>query len=160
MENKISLEDTYVDIINQANTLEIPIRDFFYLLSGYYQCDIASYPKDAGGLPYLEHLFEYQDDLKIYCQETNLLKFNARYNKKYSTLLNKINGIKDEPQRDGLKDSRVGFGIFPTWPANYGILQTTGYHFLVLDHLHVIDRPTGPKVGPFTDYYDNWNKLN
>jgi len=48
---------------------------------------------------------------------------------------------------NGLKDSRVGFGLLPTWPANYGILQTTLDHFLVSDHLHVIDRSTGPNIG-------------
>ncbi|WP_394341613.1 endonuclease/exonuclease/phosphatase family protein [Salegentibacter salinarum] len=48
---------------------------------------------------------------------------------------------------NNLKDSRVGFGLLPTWPANYGILQTTLDHFLVSDDLQVIDRSTGPNIG-------------
>ncbi|WP_037320747.1 endonuclease/exonuclease/phosphatase family protein [Salegentibacter sp. Hel_I_6] len=49
--------------------------------------------------------------------------------------------------RNGLKDSRLGFGLLPTWPANYSILQTTLDHFLVSDHIPVIDRSTGPYIG-------------
>jgi len=46
-----------------------------------------------------------------------------------------------------LVDSRIGFGLLPTWPANYEILQTTLDHFLVSKNLKVIDRKTGPNIG-------------
>ncbi|MFT5435525.1 MAG: endonuclease/exonuclease/phosphatase (EEP) superfamily protein YafD [Ulvibacter sp.] len=46
-----------------------------------------------------------------------------------------------------LKDSRIGFGLLPTWPANYLMLQTTLDHFLVSKNLEVIDRSTGKNIG-------------
>lgn len=46
-----------------------------------------------------------------------------------------------------LMDSRIGFGLLPTWPADYEILQTTLDHFLVSKNLKVIDRKTGPNIG-------------
>jgi len=46
-----------------------------------------------------------------------------------------------------LMDSRIGFGLLPTWPANYRILQTTLDHFLISKSLKVIDRSTGRYVG-------------
>lgn len=46
-----------------------------------------------------------------------------------------------------LKDSRIGFGLLPTWPANYNILQTTIDHCLVSNNLDVLDRSTGENLG-------------
>lgn len=46
-----------------------------------------------------------------------------------------------------LKDSRMGFGLLPTWPAGFSILQTTLDHCLVSKHLNVIDRASGDYVG-------------
>jgi endonuclease/exonuclease/phosphatase (EEP) superfamily protein YafD len=46
-----------------------------------------------------------------------------------------------------LKDSRIGFGLLPTWPANYLMLQTTLDHFLVSKNLEVIERSTGKNIG-------------
>ena len=46
-----------------------------------------------------------------------------------------------------LTDSRIGFGLLPTWPSDYKILQTTLDHFLVSNNLKVIDRNTGPNIG-------------
>jgi endonuclease/exonuclease/phosphatase (EEP) superfamily protein YafD len=46
-----------------------------------------------------------------------------------------------------LKDSRFGFGLLPTWPANYLMLQTTLDHFLVSKNLEVIERSTGKNIG-------------
>lgn len=91
IENKASLDDTYDNVINQGKSSKLPISKFFYLLSVYYQCDVASYTKDAGGIPYLEYLFEYQNSYKIYCQENNLLKFKDIQSQRYNLLFNKIN---------------------------------------------------------------------
>ena len=70
MESKISLNDTYNNIIEQSKVAEIPIEKFFYFLSVYYQCDIASYTGDAGGIPFLEHLFLLGDlaQRRIICE--------------------------------------------------------------------------------------------
>ncbi|MDR6300019.1 endonuclease/exonuclease/phosphatase family protein [Mesonia maritima] len=46
-----------------------------------------------------------------------------------------------------LKDSRKGFGLLPSWPANFGILQTTLDHFLVSKNIQVLDRSTGENTG-------------
>jgi len=90
MESKISLNDTYNNIVEQSKVAEIPIEKFFYLLSVYYQCDVASYTGDAGGIPFLEHLFEYKNGEKIYCEETKLLRLSEIYIQKYYVLSNKI----------------------------------------------------------------------
>lgn len=49
--------------------------------------------------------------------------------------------------RDDMKDSRIGFGILPTWPAGFKILQTTLDHCLVSKNLKIIDRSTGENIG-------------
>lgn len=46
-----------------------------------------------------------------------------------------------------LKDSRSGFGILPTWPADFTLLQTTLDHCLVSENLQVLDRTVGKSVG-------------
>ena len=90
MENKISLEHIYNIIVSQSKNATLQIRDFFYLLTVYYQCDVASYTKDAGGFPYLEYLFEYQKDLKVYKEELKLLQFNNVFQERYNDLLIKV----------------------------------------------------------------------
>jgi len=98
MESKISLNDSYSNILEQSKNVEMPHDAFFYFLSVYYQCDVASYTGDAGGIPFLEHLFEYQNDEKIYCEETKLLKLSAVYFEKYKILKDKI--IKEVKSND------------------------------------------------------------
>ena len=90
MESKVSLDDTYNNIVEQSKVAKIPIEKFFYFLSVYYQCDVASYTGDAGGIPFLEHLFEYKNGEKIYCEETKLLKLSEIYTEKYYALSNRI----------------------------------------------------------------------
>ena len=90
MESKISLDDAYNTIMEQSNIVKLPPKQFLYLSSVYYQCDVASYTRDAGGIPFLEHLFEYQNGEKVYCDDTHLLKLSEVYAKKYSILSNKI----------------------------------------------------------------------
>lgn len=46
-----------------------------------------------------------------------------------------------------MKDSRIGFGLLPTWPAGFRIFQTTLDHFLVSKNLTVLERSTGPNIG-------------
>ncbi len=46
-----------------------------------------------------------------------------------------------------LKDSRIGFGLLQTWPANFEILQTTLDHCLVSSNLNVIERTKGEYIG-------------
>jgi rRNA-processing protein FCF1 len=101
MINKASLVETFNEIAKQSKNSNLPIIDFFYFLSVYYQCDVASYTKDAGGFAYLEHIFEYQNGFKIYSTENNLLIFKDLYAKKYSLLFNRIyesSKISNQPE--------------------------------------------------------------
>jgi len=93
MQNKTSLDDTWFNIKEQSNLSKIDTKLFFYLLSVYYQCDVASYTKDAGGLKYLEYLFSYQNGNKTYDESFKLLIFSGSYQSRYIALLNKITGI-------------------------------------------------------------------
>ncbi|WP_397447574.1 PIN domain-containing protein [Polaribacter sp. R77954] len=90
MENKISLEQIYNIIVSQSKNAKLHIRDFFYLLTVYYQCDIASYTKDAGGYPYLEYLFIYKNGQKVYNEKFKLLEFSSVFQQRYNDLLIKV----------------------------------------------------------------------
>lgn len=90
MENKFSLDDIYALITEHSGYTKLQLEDFFYLLSVYYQCDIASYTKDAGGYPYLEHLFVYQNGQKVYNKKVKLLEFSSVFQERYNKLKKKI----------------------------------------------------------------------
>lgn len=94
IQNKISLDNAYNQIIKQCGLSNLDIKLFFYLLSVYYQCDVASYTVDAGGLKYLEYLFEYKDRRKIYNDKINLLQFSTKYQERYNLLHDKIYGVE------------------------------------------------------------------
>lgn len=46
-----------------------------------------------------------------------------------------------------LRDSRIGFGLLPTWPADFFPLQTTLDHCLISENIDVIKRSTGENIG-------------
>lgn len=46
-----------------------------------------------------------------------------------------------------LSDSRKGFGILPSWPADFFVAQTTLDHCLVGSNIHVTKRETGKNIG-------------
>ncbi len=48
---------------------------------------------------------------------------------------------------DGLKDSRIGYGLLPTWPANYFAFQTTLDHCLISENIEVLSRTAGENIG-------------
>lgn len=50
-------------------------------------------------------------------------------------------------QETRLRDSRNGFGILPTWPSNFKLLQTTLDHFLVSENISVVSRNIGKNLG-------------
>lgn len=93
MQNKISLDTACEKISIQSQISGLKPNLFFYLLSVYYQCDIASYTEDAGGLRYLEYLFRYENGSKVYNEGTKLLEFNKVYQNRYDLLFNKIHKI-------------------------------------------------------------------
>ena len=100
MQNKITLDAAYKSIVYQCNISKLEIKLFFYLLSVYYQCDVASYTVDAGGLKYLEYLFKYSNGNKIYNNETKLLEFNKDYQRRYNLLSNKMHNINHISKKD------------------------------------------------------------
>ncbi|GAB3816661.1 hypothetical protein GCM10028895_12070 [Pontibacter rugosus] len=109
MQNKISLDETYKGIVKQAIISDLSLKQFFYLLTVYYQCDIGSYTKDAGGLKYLEYLFYYENGEKSYKGDLKLLQFSSSFDSRYSTLLNKINGTKDVENNSHAITSNIKF---------------------------------------------------
>lgn len=76
LQKQISIETAKKQIISLANKTNLSVLAFFKLLVIYYQCDIASYTKDAGGWAYLEHLFAYQNGEKILDATNMRLKFS------------------------------------------------------------------------------------
>jgi hypothetical protein len=52
----------------------------------YYQCDCASYTTDAGGIEFLEHLFEYENSHKVFDESEGLIKLSHKYWSMYKQL--------------------------------------------------------------------------
>ena len=50
-------------------------------------------------------------------------------------------------EKSGLKDSRKGFGIQPTWPTYFPLLFIPLDHCFVSDGIKIIDRRVGPDIG-------------
>ena len=94
IQNKIPINEAYENIVTQSKYSGLEKNAFFYLLSVYYQCDTASYTKDAGGYKFLEHLFIYQNGSKVYNSSLKLLQFSSVYNDKYLTLKSMIEGVQ------------------------------------------------------------------
>lgn len=86
LQNKISIDTAYNRIITLAAKTNQTSLTFFWLMTIYYQCDIAAYTVESGGLAYLEHLFFYQNDKKIFDMHTKMLKFNPFLEGKYNEL--------------------------------------------------------------------------
>jgi len=111
MQSKKSLDEAYNTIVKQSEISGLSLKTFFYLLSVYYQCDIASYTQDAGGLKFLEHLFAYQGGNKIYDEKIKLLRFSDMYQERFNLLMNRIaNSEKSEHKViDAAKPSKIKF---------------------------------------------------
>lgn len=79
-----------------------------------------------------ERVEEYDDNL-ILIGDLNLSSYSVHY----SRFMDK----------SGLRDSRKGIGILPTWPTSFRPLFTALDHCLVGGNLIVIDRGTGRHIG-------------
>jgi hypothetical protein len=80
---------TYViNSYKDLNDISTPI--LFKTQMIYYQCDVAAYTADAGGLKFLEHLFEYKNGEKIFDEEEGLIRFSPKYWKMYLELKKEI----------------------------------------------------------------------
>lgn len=78
------------EIKEDAEELQIDASCLLQLKMILYQCDIASYTKDAGGLKYLEHLFVYKNNEKVFNEEDGLLAMSADYWNRYEQLKSAI----------------------------------------------------------------------
>ena len=74
------------EIKKDAEELQIDASCLLQLKMVLYQCDIASYTKDAGGLKYLEHMFVYENNEKSFDEENGLLTMSAVYWNRYEQL--------------------------------------------------------------------------
>ena len=97
LQGNISLEIAKSKIIQLANQANLPNLAFFRTLSIYYQSDTGSYTKDAGGLYFLEHLFAYSKEAKIFDIEKQLLKFSPVIELKFSELQKSVENAVASP---------------------------------------------------------------
>ena len=74
------------EIETDAELLQIDSSSLLRLKMILYQCDIASYTKDAGGLKYLEKMFVYNDGEKSFDDEEGLLEMSPEYWNRYIEL--------------------------------------------------------------------------
>lgn len=91
-QGKFNLEDLKNEIVEDAKLLDIPQKILLQYKMILYQCDISSYTKDAGGLSYLEHMFEYEDDEKVFDDNEGIISMSSEYVKRYNFLKLEING--------------------------------------------------------------------
>ena len=85
-QQKYELEPLVDEIVADAKDLNIASEILLQYKMILYQCDVASYTKDAGGLKYLEHLFEYKEGEKIFDEEEGLISMSSEFKERYITL--------------------------------------------------------------------------
>ena len=76
-----------------AQAVEIPVDEFFTLLTRYYQCDASAYSTDGDGLPALELLFEYSDEagrLFLFDQQLDRIKYSPAAEEMYQLLTEQV----------------------------------------------------------------------
>ena len=89
-QDKLPLKELRTKIYDLAESCNLDAKSFLRIYSVYYQCDIASYTEDAGGIKFLEHLFEYNNGKKVFDNEEGLLKMSPKYWEMYNRLKNEI----------------------------------------------------------------------
>jgi hypothetical protein len=89
-QGKLTISEVRTKIYDLAETCNLTAESFFRIYAVYYQCDIASYTADAGGIKFLEHLFEYKDGKKIFDESERLIKMSPNYREMYKQLKNEI----------------------------------------------------------------------
>ena len=89
-QQKYDLEPLKNEIIEDAKALNIAPGILLQYKMILYQCDVASYTKDAGGLKYLEHLFEYKDGEKNFDETEGLICMSPEYKERYNNLKSSI----------------------------------------------------------------------
>lgn len=85
-QDKLDIALTITRLKSLAGESGIDETQFFRLMLMYYQCDTASYTKDAGGTPFLERLFVYCNGKKVFNTEKLRLEFSHKYEDKLSLI--------------------------------------------------------------------------
>lgn len=85
-QNRLSIDCVKNIIIAKSNECQLSVHDFLKLMTVLYQVDASSYTKDAGGLPYIEHIFVYNSDVKDYDKANNMLRFSNKFAILYSNV--------------------------------------------------------------------------
>ena len=85
-QQKYDLEPLVNEIMTDAKELNIAPEILLQYKMILYQCDVASYTKDAGGFKYLEHLFEYENGEKVFDEEEGLISMSSEFKERYITL--------------------------------------------------------------------------
>lgn len=91
-QRKFSIEDLKNEILEDAKALNIPQKILLQYKMILYQCDISSYTKDAGGLKYLEHMFEYEDGEKVFDDKEGIIVMSSEYIERYNLLKSEVDG--------------------------------------------------------------------
>lgn len=89
-QGKLSAEKSVTNIIRLSTECGLSSQVFFKIYMIYYQCDTASYTADAGGLKFLEYLFEYKNGAKVFDEEEGLIRFSTKYWEMYIKLKKEI----------------------------------------------------------------------
>lgn len=79
---KIGKVQAVLKINELAASVNMLPSQYLRLMLIYYQVDAGSYTQDAGGMPFLERVFEYQEGKKVFDHERKLLKFSSVYENK------------------------------------------------------------------------------
>jgi len=89
-QNKLSIEQVYQKLNILSRSCGLDVFSFFKIYMIYYQCDIASYTADAGGIEFLEHLFDYENGSKVFDENEKMIKMSPKYWKMYNQLKTEI----------------------------------------------------------------------
>lgn len=92
-QDKINITNCIKEIREMHDGCFLRVEDFFSLLTIYYQCDVAAYTKDDGGIPFLEFLFSYEAGAKK-ISSNGLLLFSPTLEEKYSQLKQMLTNAK------------------------------------------------------------------
>ena len=85
-QNRITINFASEIIKNSCKKTFLNLKNYLRVLTIYYQVDTGSYTMDAGGLPYLEHIFCYENGNKSYDLKRELLQFSHNFEQKYRLL--------------------------------------------------------------------------
>lgn len=89
-QNRINANIVTQHLKSLSNICGLSPISFFNIYMIYYQCDIAAYTADEGGIKFLENLFEYKNGKKVFDEEQALLKMSSKFWEMYKQLKNEI----------------------------------------------------------------------